>query len=348
MYSKATGIPLKLSPSYIPNNLTTLPNLPFTPPNTADTTYGIIHKNIINIIHADKETTQIVYNPESFPNVLDFRTIQQNPFILQAKWCCIGSSFYIVLCCYHMVLIYNQLGTNLLAVYPIVYGTSKYKSTYGKGVAVFEKFLCIGCGNNDIIVLQFKETIVVEKSEISFEHFATLKGHMAPVATLCADKIGCLVSGDDSGMICAWTLNGKEDMSVQEPRVILSSRDDPCTAVAFCGEFIIASFGSGKIQFHNNTSNVLEFEINAHARWINAIDICEKNQLVMAVSEDTCVSIWQIPFKTNSTVECLYNQAVQSCVLTGCRFLDGDGSCFALTAYDHNEILIYRKIPNNI
>ena len=341
MYSKATVIPLKLSPSYLPNNLSIFPHFPFSPSNSINTIYATIHKNTLNIIQTNKETTQIVFNPESFPNVLDLRTIQPNPFILQAKWCCIGFSFYLVLCCFHMVLIYDQLGTNLLVVHPIVYGTGKYKSAYAKGIAVFENFLCIGSGNNEIIVLQLKETIVAEKSEISFEHFATLLGHAGSIANLYTDKFGCLISGDDCGMVCAWKLNGTEEMSNQEPKVMINSGDNPCTGIAICGKFIIASFGSGKLQFYNNTSYALEFEINAHARWINSIDVCEKKQLVMAVSEDTCVSIWQIPLNSNSTIECLYYQAIQSCVLTGCRFLDEDGSSFAVTAYDHNEILVY-------
>ena len=343
MYSKATVIPLKLSPSYLPNNLSILPHFPFSFSNSVDTTFAIIHKNILNVLQTKKETTQIVFNPESFPDVLDLRTIQPNPFILQAKWCCIGSSFYLVLCCHHMVLIYNQQGTDLIFVHPIVYVVSKYKSIYGKGIAVYEGFLCIGSGNNEIIVLQLKETIVAEKTEISFENFATLKGHGGPINCLYTDKFGCLISGHDCGMVCAWKLNGTEEMLIQEPRVINNSGEDPCTGIAMCDRFIIASFGSGKLKFHNDTSNALEFEINAHARWINSIDVCEKNKLLIAVSEDTCVSIWQIPINNGCTVECLFYQAIQSCVLTGCRFLDEDGSSFALTAYDHNEIIIYSQ-----
>ncbi|KAI6650431.1 hypothetical protein LOD99_5868 [Oopsacas minuta] len=340
MYTQKTVIPLKLSPSYLLNNLS------ISSMDNSSIKYGTIHKNTLNLHQHAQPSIQIVYNPESFPHVLDFRTIQPNPFILQAKWCIIGSSVCLVLCCYHIVLIYDESGSNLLSVHPTVYVADKHESTYAKGIAVYENFLCIGWGNGEMIVYQIQEKYIDGRAEISFERFATLTGHSEPIASLCTDATGCLVSGDDTGMVCVWKLKGIEGMSDQTPNIVVKTSDSPCTGVAMCGDFIIASFGSGKIEIWGKTSLELKFEINAHARWINSIDVCHKKRWLIAVSEDTCVSVWQLPRDNSGVMECLHYQAVQSCMLTGCQFLDEDGIDFALTAYDHNEILIYSLVDN--
>ena len=335
MYSRKTVLPIKLSASYLPNNLSILSK-------DDNTIYSVIHKNILNIIYTTQSPKQIIFAPESYPNIIDFRTTQPNPFIQQAKWCTIGTSIFLVLCCYHMVLIYDQSADHLISVQPTSYPTDKSESSYSKGITSFGNYLYIGWGNSEIIVYEMKEKIVDERAEFSFEMFATLKGHSGPITCLFADLTGCLMSGDENGTVCVWQLNRDTGMSDQIPNLVFKGSDDPCSDVCNCGEYLIASFGSGKILILSLKSFEKKFEINAHARWINSMDVCVKNQRLIAASEDTCVSVWQIPRDRNGMVECLYYQSIQSCMLTGCRFLDEDGSCFALTAFDYAEIIVYK------
>ena len=339
MYSQKTVLPIKLSASYLPNNLSVLSQYD----NIA---YAVIHRNVLNIFYTTQPSKQIVFNPESYPNIIDFRTTQPNPFIQQAKWCTIGTSVFLVLCCYHMVLIYDKSADNLLSVQPTSYPTDKSESSYSKGITSFGNYLYIGWGNSEVIVYEMKEKIVDEKSEFSFEMFATLKGHSVPIACVYADSTDCLVSGDEDGTVCVWKLNRDVGISNQIPNVVVKGGGDPCSDVCTCGDYLIASFGSGKILIFSIETFERKFEINAHARWINSMDICVKNQRLIAVSEDTCVSVWQIPRDKSGLVECLYYQAVQSYVLTGCRFLDEDGNCFALTAFDYAEVLVYQLDSN--
>ena len=340
MYSRKTVLPIKLSASYLPNNLNILSK-------DDNITYVVIHKNVLSIISTTQPSKQIVFNPESYPNIIDFRTTQPNPFIQQAKWCTIGTSIFLVLCCYHMVLIYDESADNLISVQPTSYPTDKSESSYSKGIACFGNYLYIGWGNSEIIVSEIKEKIVDERSEFSFEMFATLKGHSGPISCLYVDSTGCLMSGDGNGTVCVWQQNSDFGMSDQTPNVVFKGSDDPCSDVCTCGEYLIASFGSGKILIFSLKSFEKRFEINAHARWINSMDICVKNHWLIAVSEDTCVSVWRIPSDKSGVMECLYYQSVQSYMLTGCRFLDEDGSCFALTAFDYSEILVYKLQDTN-
>ena len=340
MCSKVTAIPLKTSTSYLSNNLTLFQ--PHSKPfDYQDVKYATISKNILNITQpkldaSQKRTAQIIFKPESFDNILDIKT-QLNPFILQAQWCIFDSTCYLILCCYHMILVYDETGSSLLTAHRLPYTPGKSQISYAKGIAAYGKFLCIGMGNNEIIVFQMKYLL---ESEATFESFRTLQGHKGPISCLNADSEGILISGDDTGMVCTWKFTDfSKDDSV--PKVVLVSSDNPCTGIVNSAKYFIASFGSGQLKLFNKNTLELDFEINAHARWINSIDICHQSQWIMAVSEDTCVSVWKIPNKENSAVECLCHQPIDSCVLTGGQFVDEDGTTIALSAYDLNEVLIY-------
>ena len=54
----------------------------------------------------------------------------------------------------------------------------------------------------------------------------------------------------------------------------------PCSSVCLLKDFIIGGFGTGHIRVFSASTGSLLIEACAHARWINAIDICTEARLV--------------------------------------------------------------------
>ena len=189
--------------------------------------------------------------------------------------------------------------------------------------------------------MRYTKSIVVSNERENFISKCFLsKGHSVHkcIRFLPTD---CLVSGDEDGTVLSANCALMIGISDQIPNVVVKGGGDNLVQMlCTCGIIL-----SDRVIFSIKTFEK-KFEINAHARWINSMDICVKNQRLIAVSEDTCVSVWQIPRDKSGLVECLYYQAVQSYVLTGCRFLDEDGNCFALTAFDYAEVLVYQLDSN--
>jgi hypothetical protein len=54
---------------------------------------------------------------------------------------------------------------------------------------------------------------------------------------------------------------------------------DPCTSLGIWKGIIVAAFGNGQLCLYT-TAGKLASTVNAHARWINAIDIAKESGMV--------------------------------------------------------------------
>jgi WD40 repeat protein len=68
----------------------------------------------------------------------------------------------------------------------------------------------------------------------------------------------------------------------------------PCSSLALWRDIIIGGYGDGQIRLYCAKTAKLAATINAHARWVNAIDIAPETGRVLSVSEDTFVKVWQL------------------------------------------------------
>ena len=114
-------------------------------------------------------------------------------------------------------------------------------------------------------------------------------------------------------------------------------------------------------------SLTLSIEVLAHARAITGCDICQNNEYLITVSEDSWAKIWQLTKEGNSYVMLMavilnkiklsyngrlialkfqkikhaHNIQVKDSMLMGGRFLTSNGSKFCVTSYDSNIVTCY-------
>ena len=55
---------------------------------------------------------------------------------------------------------------------------------------------------------------------------------------------------------------------------------EPCSSLAVWKGVVVAAYGNGQIKLYNISSGKLGACVNAHARWINALDVAPDTGLV--------------------------------------------------------------------
>ncbi|RXM93052.1 WD repeat-containing protein 54 [Acipenser ruthenus] len=113
------------------------------------------------------------------------------------------------------------------------------------------------------------------------------------------EYIADIVSADDSGLLCIWKA-GKDFKLLKK----IPAYGCSCSSVKLWCGIVIAGYGSGQIRLYDALSGVVHAEVNAHARWIYALDIAPDSGKLLSGAEDSLVRIWKLSKSPEShTVE---------------------------------------------
>lgn len=80
---------------------------------------------------------------------------------------------------------------------------------------------------------------------------------------------------------------------MNDPKCLCIDRS-ACTSVGLWEGMVVAAYGSGHIRLFSTVEPTLLCEVAAHARWITALDVASHANLVLSVSEDSFVRVWEI------------------------------------------------------
>ncbi|KAJ8316879.1 hypothetical protein KUTeg_004783 [Tegillarca granosa] len=104
---------------------------------------------------------------------------------------------------------------------------------------------------------------------------------------------------------------------------------------------VVGGFGNGQLKVYCAKTGKLGAVVNAHARWINALDIAPDTGLVVSVSDDTFVKIWQLKKESPPEIEHKYQESVSDLQLVGAQFVHSGGRGFCVTGYDNTSVYFF-------
>lgn len=145
-----------------------------------------------------------------------------------------------------------------------------------------------------------------------------------------------LLSACEDGSLTLWT---KQISGQLVDSKSFDADGFPATSVAIWKDYFTAGYGSGYILIFSLTNMSKIAEISAHARWITAVDFAEKSGILLSTSEDSFVRLWQIG--SSAEVSLMQSICIPDAQLCGGSFLDPQGSTFALSGYELEEVIIF-------
>ncbi|KXJ18917.1 WD repeat-containing protein 54 [Exaiptasia diaphana] len=324
MYVKDAPVSLKGSASLLCNNLAIL-----KPKEKESTSFAVVHKALVCLSNVAKgggvpSIKQISCKGEG---------AHSSSAVQQAKWCILPDRTVLVLASIKGVQMFDPDGMIMIfwQSLPPCEATEVY-SQFSRGIcAVGEKYICVGSSDGGIMVFD----VPARGTGVKLQE--TLSTHAEPICDLVG-KDSKMVSSDDTGYMIVWQAGGHFTQ--------LSKIDGfgfPCSSLALYKEYVVGGYGTGHIRIFNLTTGKIVFEICAHAQWVNALDVAEENGLLLSVSEDTFVRVWQVNDGESPKVELKFQQNIIDTQLCGGRFLDQEGHSFGITGYDLTEVSIFSK-----
>ncbi|KAK7011061.1 WD repeat-containing protein 54 [Biomphalaria glabrata] len=322
MYRRDKPIVLKSSTSSLCNNLAV-----YVLPDKRQISYAVVYKSMVNLSVATIDGNSVLgkqvgcKDPSASIGVT---------FVLQCKWVNLPSRTILVMTSTRGIQMFESDGVTL--VYWHSLGDSLEESHLARGIeGVGENFLCVGSDNS---VLVFN--IPSKGPNVALSD--TLHVHKAPITHLASDH-DMLVSADELGTIVTWKVKGSGLVQISNIR----GEGWPCNSVAVWKGIIVGGFASGHLRIFNASSGAIGAEVAAHAQSINAVDISKENGLVLSVSDDTYLKIWQLKPLNIPQIEYRHAECVTDLQLVGGQFVDDQGKVICVTGYDCNEIIFFVK-----
>uniref|UniRef100_UPI00358E0F00 WD repeat-containing protein 54 isoform X2 n=1 Tax=Myxine glutinosa TaxID=7769 RepID=UPI00358E0F00 len=337
MYRRVQSVPLRHSASALASNLAVL-----RPPAPEPCSLAVVHGRGISLLGLSSES-------EPGGHIRSQRLLQckeggataDSTLILQARWCVLLSRVILVVTSRRGIQMYEEDGSAMLYWQALEQpGALNTKVVFARGVAaVAGLYICVGVSSGCVLVFNIppRGTNITLCNE--------LHQHSDAISSISGETLGDLestvdmVSADDGGVICTW--KSGEDFTLMHK---LPPYGCACTSVVMWRGIVAAAYGTGQIRVYDGTTGMLHADIDAHARWINSLDIAPATGLVLSGSEDSFVRIWKIgeTDRVDGTeVAHLHSECVQDVLVCGARFCDTRGDSFAVTGYDLCEILRY-------
>ncbi|KAM7416488.1 hypothetical protein PAMA_018511 [Pampus argenteus] len=336
MYHKEkSSIQIKNSASALYNNLGVLRIAP-----RRLTYFTVVHANVVNMVSASWDGLNYSHRQlqSKEPNVATSTSL-----IMQAAFCVLPSRDLLVVTSQKGIQMYESDGSIMVYWHALdVPETPTAQAVFARGIsAVWENYICVGVSSGAILVFDIpSKGSNITLSEVLKEH----NDSITDMASECSGSQECiadLVSTDDSGNLCVWK-SGEEFQLLSK----IPGFDMTCSSVKLWKGTVVAGYGTGQIRFYEAVTGILHAEVNAHARWINSLDIAPFSGLLLSAAEDSLVRVWHLTVtpETNSLeVAHLHNECVTDTQICGAKFCDGDGFAFAVTGYDLSEIIRYTQ-----
>ncbi|XP_035020942.1 WD repeat-containing protein 54 [Hippoglossus stenolepis] len=335
MYHKEKSIPIKNSASALYNNLGVLRIAP-----RRLTYFTVVHANVVNMVSASWDGLNYSHRQlqSKEPNVATSASL-----IMQAAFCSLQSRELLVVTSQKGIQMYESDGSIMVYWHALdTPETTTGQAVFARGIsAVPENYICVGISSGSILVFDVpSKGTNISLSEVLDEH----KESITDMASECSGSQECiadLVSADDGGNLCVWK-SGEEFQLLHK----IHGFDMSCSSVKLWKGTVVAGYGTGQIRLYEAVTGILHAEVNAHARWINSLDIAPFSGLLLSAAEDSLVRVWHLNMtpETNSVeIAHLHNECVTDTQICGAKFCDSDGYAFAVTGYDLSEIIRYTQ-----
>ncbi|KAM4809353.1 WD repeat-containing protein 54 [Rhinophrynus dorsalis] len=336
MYRKEKSIQMKSSASALYNNLSVLPIS-----DKSLTYFTVVHGNTVNMVSASADGLNFSHRQLQSK---DGSVAVSSSLITQASWCVLPSRVLLVLTSQKGIQMYESDGSIMVYWHALdALVTPPAQAVFARGIAPARgQYICVGTSSGLVLVFD----IPAKGTNITLAE--VLAEHRDPITDIacetCDDKGGAadLVTADDSGALCVW--KSGEDFKLLTK---ISAYGVTCCSVKLWDGVIVAAYGSGQIRVYDAATGALNVEVDAHARWIYTLDIAPESGKLLSGAEDSFVQIWQLTRSVESgtiEVEHRHSECVTDTQICGARFCDPQGTSFAVTGYDLNEIIRYVQV----
>ncbi|XP_030046772.1 WD repeat-containing protein 54 isoform X1 [Microcaecilia unicolor] len=336
MYRKEKSIQIKSSASALYNNLSVLPildkNLSY---------FTIVHGNTVNMVSAS--TDGLNFSHRQLQSKEGSVTVSSS-MITQASWCVLPYRVLLVLTSQKGIQMYESDGSIMVYWHALdALETPPAQAVFARGIAAASgHYICVGTSSGLVLVFDIpNKGTNITLAEVLVEH----RDPITDIASEVSESKDCpadLVTADDSGVLCVWK-SGEDFKLVSK----ISAYGCTCSSVKMWKGVIAAAYGSGQIRIYDAASGMVHAEVNAHARWIYALDIAPNSGKLLSGAEDSFVQIWKLiktPESDTVEIEHCHSECVTDVQICGSRFCDPEGNTFAVTGYDLCEIIRYIQI----
>ncbi|KAM5127186.1 WD repeat-containing protein 54 [Mantella aurantiaca] len=221
---------------------------------------------------------------------------------------------------------------------------SQGQAVFARGIAAAGgQYICVGTSSGLVLVFDVPaKGTNITLSEILAEQRDAITDIASETCGGGKERAADMVTADDRGLLIVWK-SGQDFQLVSK----ISSYGETCSSVKMWDGMIAASYGTGQIRVYEAATGIIFAELDAHARWIYTMDVAPETGRLLSAGEDSFVQIWQLSRCAESgsiEVDHRHAECVTDTQICGGRFCDPQGSSFAVTGYDLNEIIRYVQI----
>ncbi|XP_038034812.1 WD repeat-containing protein 54 [Anas platyrhynchos] len=264
--------------------------------------------------------------------------------VTQAAWCVLPARVLLVLTSQKGVQMYESDGSVMVYWHALdVTEQPQAQAVFARGIsAAGERFICVGTSSGTVLVFDIPHKGTnVTVSEVLEEHRHAITDIAAELGQ-APEGAGDLVTADDAGALCIWS-SGEEFTLLNK----IPALGCTCSSVKLWNGVVAAGYGNGQIRLYEAATGVLRAEVNAHARWIYALDLAPLTGKLLSGAEDSFVHVWKLsrnPDTDDVEIEHCHAECVTDTQICGARFCDPEGCSFAVTGYDLSEIFRYSQV----
>ncbi|KAF7252372.1 WD repeat-containing protein 54 [Varanus komodoensis] len=332
MYRRGRGVLLKESALALYNNLSVLPL-----PAKQLAYFACVHGGTVNLVSAADDGLGASHRQlQAKEGSLGVGASA----ITQAAWCVLPSRVLLVLTSRKGIQMYESDGS-VMVYWHALEGMEALpgQAVFARGIAASgQRFVCVGTSSGSVLVFDVpSKGTNITLSEVLEKHCSSITD---VGAELCERPEGGadLVTADDSGALCVWCAGDKFKLITR----ITPVSESTCSSVKLWNGVIVAGYGNGQIRLYEAASGTLRAEVNAHARWIYALDLAPHSGKLLSAAEDSFVQVWKLSRNSDTQdieVEHCHTECVADTLLCGARFCDPEGSTFAVTGFELSEII---------
>uniref|UniRef100_A0A8C3C2P6 WD repeat domain 54 n=1 Tax=Cairina moschata TaxID=8855 RepID=A0A8C3C2P6_CAIMO len=264
--------------------------------------------------------------------------------VTQAAWCVLPARVLLVLTSQKGVQMYESDGSVMVYWHALdITEQPPAQAVFARGIAAAgERFICVGTSSGMVLVFDIPHKGTnVTVSEVLEEHHHAITDIAAELGQ-APEGAGDLVTADDAGALCIWS-SGEEFTLLNK----IPALGCTCSSVKLWNGVVAAGYGNGQIRLYEAATGVLRAEVNAHARWIYALDLAPLTGKLLSGAEDSFVHVWKLsrnPDTDDVEIEHCHAECVTDTQICGARFCDPEGCSFAVTGYDLSEIFRYSQV----
>ncbi|KAF1469424.1 WD repeat-containing protein 54, partial [Eudyptes chrysocome] len=264
-------------------------------------------------------------------------------FPFQAAWCVLPSRVLLVLTSQKGIQMYESDGS--IMVYWHALDVTEHppaQAVFARGIAAAGgRFICVGTSSGLVLVFDIPpKGTNITVSEVLEQHRDAITDIAAELGQ-APDGAGDLVTADDAGTLCVWSAGEEFTLLGKIPAFGCT-----CSSVKLWNGIVAAGYGNGQIRLYEAATGLLRAEVNAHARWIYALDLAPQTGKLLSGAEDSFVHVWKLsrnPDTDDVEIEHCHAECVTDTQICGARFCDPEGNSFAVTGYDLSEIFRYSR-----